>query len=55
MTFVLFIPLAGLIWFLIYQGFVRGTVGANPYGEDPRLDALPAPPSPPQFRGYPAS
>jgi uncharacterized membrane protein YhaH (DUF805 family) len=33
-TLVYFIPLIGLIWTLISNGLLRGTVGANRFGED---------------------
>ena len=35
MTLILFIPVIGAFWFLGYLGFVRGTQGSNPYGNDP--------------------
>ena len=35
MTLILLIPLIGPFWFLGYIGFVRGTQGSNPYGDDP--------------------
>ena len=35
MTLILFIPIIGAFWFLGYLGFVRGTQGSNPYGDDP--------------------
>lgn len=35
MSFVLLIPIIGAFWLFGYLGFVRGTSGANPYGDDP--------------------
>lgn len=32
---VLFVPLIGWLWALIDNGFVRGTAGANRFGDDP--------------------
>jgi len=31
------IPVVGGLWLLVELGFLRGTVGANPYGDDPVL------------------
>ncbi len=33
--FIVLIPLVGAIWALVETGFLRGTVGPNPYGPDP--------------------
>jgi uncharacterized membrane protein YhaH (DUF805 family) len=35
MSLVLLIPIIGAFWFFGYLGFVRGTSGANQYGDDP--------------------
>jgi len=35
MNLILFIPIIGPLWFIGYLGFVRGTDGANQYGENP--------------------
>lgn len=35
MSLILLIPIIGPFWFLGYLGFVRGTLGPNPYGDDP--------------------
>ena len=35
MTLILFIPVIGVFWFIGYLGFVKGTQGSNPYGDDP--------------------
>ena len=34
MTLILFIPVIGVLWFMGYLGFVKGTQGTNPYGEN---------------------
>jgi uncharacterized membrane protein YhaH (DUF805 family) len=34
-SLILFIPLIGVIWFLVECGFLRGTEGPNEYGADP--------------------
>lgn len=34
-TLILLVPIIGSIWFLIEQGFLRGTDGENRYGPDP--------------------
>lgn len=36
---LLLVPIVGFIWFVVELGCLRGTAGANRYGEDP----LPAP------------
>jgi len=38
--FIAFIPIVGGIWTLIECGFLRGTVGPNPYGADPTDEKL---------------
>ena len=35
MMLIALIPIVGPVWFIIYVGFIRGTKGPNPYGEDP--------------------
>ena len=35
MVLVLLIPIAGPLWVLVEQGFLKGTSGSNRYGEDP--------------------
>ena len=35
MTLVILIPAIGPIWLIVYLGFVRGTQGANRFGDDP--------------------
>ena len=34
-TLIIFIPIAGSIWYLVEQGILRGTDGPNNYGPDP--------------------
>ena len=34
---IAFIPILGLIWYIVEAGFLRGTVGPNAYGEDPLI------------------
>jgi uncharacterized membrane protein YhaH (DUF805 family) len=34
MTAIIFIPIIGAFWLIIYLGFIKGTVGTNVYGED---------------------
>lgn len=33
--FISFVPVIGFFWIIIECGFMRGTVGANDFGEDP--------------------
>jgi uncharacterized membrane protein YhaH (DUF805 family) len=33
--FIVFVPVVGGLWYLIECGFLKGTSGANTYGEDP--------------------
>ena len=35
MMLIALIPIIGPVWLIIYVGFIRGTKGPNPYGEDP--------------------
>jgi uncharacterized membrane protein YhaH (DUF805 family) len=35
MSLVLFVPVIGPLWLLGHLGFVRGTAGPNPYGDNP--------------------
>jgi uncharacterized membrane protein YhaH (DUF805 family) len=35
-----FVPVIGVIWVLIELGFLRGTQGANDYGDDPLVTQL---------------
>jgi uncharacterized membrane protein YhaH (DUF805 family) len=37
-TLIILIPIVGPIWFLIEQGFLRGTEGPNRFGPDPIVD-----------------
>ena len=39
---ILFVPIIGLIWYVVELGFLRGTPGPNRYGPDP-LGAEPIP------------
>jgi uncharacterized membrane protein YhaH (DUF805 family) len=34
-TLILLVPIIGFLWWLIEQGFLRGTDGPNQYGPDP--------------------
>ncbi len=34
MSLILLIPVVGFFWFMGYLGFVNGTTGPNPYGDD---------------------
>ena len=34
-TLIVFIPLIGIIWYIIELGFLRGTPGPNRFGPDP--------------------
>ena len=34
-SLIMFIPLAGFIWFIVELGILRGTDGPNKYGPDP--------------------
>jgi len=33
--FIIFLPFIGALWLLVECGFVKGTIGANKYGDDP--------------------
>ncbi len=35
MVFLPLVPIAGILWVLVETGFLRGSAGANRYGEDP--------------------
>ena len=32
--FVIFVPVVGLVWFLVSMAFIRGTQGDNKYGSE---------------------
>lgn len=34
MSLILFIPIIGALWLIIYLGFTKGNIGVNEYGED---------------------
>jgi len=34
-SFIMFVPLIGIVWIIIECGFLRGTEGPNLYGNDP--------------------
>ena len=34
-SLIMFIPIAGIIWFIVELGILRGTDGPNKYGPDP--------------------
>lgn len=50
---IVLIPLLGALWLIIENGFLKGTVGSNNFGNDPLLSSAPSSPTTatPQFAG----